>query len=63
MMNMLRRLLREDIDLSFLPGEDIKPVKIDPTQLDQILVNLCINAGDAISGVGQICIATAAGFY
>lgn len=58
MMNMLKRLLREDIDLRFLPGEDIGMVNIDPTQLDQILVNLCINARDAIGGNGQITIAT-----
>jgi|GEM_PF-3315252 len=58
MMNMLKRLLREDIDLKFLPGDDIGMVNIDPTQLDQILVNLCINARDAIAGIGQICIAT-----
>ncbi len=42
MMNMLKRLLREGIDLKFLPGQDIGMVNIDPTQLDQILVNLCI---------------------
>ena len=58
MMNMLQRLLREDIDLKFLPGEDIGMVNIDPAQLDQILVNLCINARDAIDGVGRILIAT-----
>nr|WP_319492000.1 ATP-binding protein [uncultured Desulfobacter sp.] len=58
MMNMLKRLLREDIDLRFLPGEDIGMVNIDPIQLDQILVNLCINAKDAIRGNGQITIST-----
>jgi CheY-like chemotaxis protein len=58
MINMLKRLLREDIDLKFLPGEDIGMVNIDPTQLDQILVNLCINARDAIGGNGHITIAT-----
>ncbi|WP_321493396.1 response regulator [uncultured Desulfobacter sp.] len=58
MMNMLRRLLREDIRLNFLPHDDPGLVKIDPIQLDQILVNLCINAGDAINGAGQISIAT-----
>ncbi|MCG8552084.1 MAG: ATP-binding protein, partial [Desulfobacterales bacterium] len=58
MMNMLKRLLREDIDLKFLPGEDIGMINIDPIQLDQILVNLCINAGDAIDGIGQIIIKT-----
>nr|WP_320192174.1 ATP-binding protein [uncultured Desulfobacter sp.] len=58
LMNMLKRLLREDIDLTFLPGEDIGKVNIDPTQLDQILVDLCINSRDAIDGIGQIIIKT-----
>ncbi|WP_320045298.1 ATP-binding protein [uncultured Desulfobacter sp.] len=58
LMNMLKRLLREDIDLKFLPGEDIGKVNIDPTQLDQILVDLCINSRDAIDGIGQIIIKT-----
>ena len=58
MMNMLKRLLRENIDLRFLPGEEIGMVNIDPTQLDQILVNLCINARDAVGNTGQISIAT-----
>ncbi|MCG8548851.1 MAG: response regulator, partial [Desulfobacterales bacterium] len=58
MMNMLQRLLREDIKLSFLPGDTPEMVNIDPIQLDQILINLCINAGDAIKGTGQIRIAT-----
>lgn len=58
MMNMLKRLLREDIDLKFIPGKDIGMVNIDPTQLDQILVNLCMNARDAILVTGEISIAT-----
>nr|WP_319393584.1 ATP-binding protein [uncultured Desulfobacter sp.] len=58
MINMLKRLIGEDIDLKFLPGEDIGMVNIDPTQLDQILVNLCINARDAVGANGRITIAT-----
>ena len=57
MMNMLHRLLREDINLNFMPTDSPCMVNIDPSQLDQILVNLCINAGDAINGTGQISIA------
>ena len=56
MMEMLHRLLREDINLNFMPADTPCMVNIDPTQLDQILVNLCINAGDAINGAGQISI-------
>jgi two-component system cell cycle sensor histidine kinase/response regulator CckA len=58
MLNMLRRLIGEDIDLAWLPGLPLAPVFIDPSQLDQILVNLCINARDAISGVGRVTLET-----
>nr|WP_319490209.1 response regulator [uncultured Desulfobacter sp.] len=57
MMDMLHRLLREDINLNFIPADTPCMVNVDPSQLDQILVNLCINAGDAINGAGQISIA------
>jgi PAS domain S-box-containing protein len=56
MLRMLRRLIGEDIDLAWLPGKNQWPVKLDPSQIDQILVNLCINARDAIIGVGKITI-------
>jgi signal transduction histidine kinase/FixJ family two-component response regulator len=58
MLNMLRRLIGEDIELSWMPGESLWPIKIDPAQIDQILANLCVNARDAISGVGRISIET-----
>ena len=58
MFRMLQRLIGEDIHLSWQPGPDLWPVKIDPSQIDQILANLCINARDAISGVGRISIRT-----
>ena len=58
MLNMLRRLIGEDIDLSWRPGKTLWPIKIDPAQIDQILANLCVNARDAISGVGSITIET-----
>ncbi|MGC8492753.1 MAG: PAS domain S-box protein [Syntrophobacteraceae bacterium] len=58
MLNMLRRLIGEDMELLWKPGADIRPVKMDPTQLDQILANLCVNARDAIAGVGKITIST-----
>jgi PAS domain S-box-containing protein len=53
---MLKRLIGEDIQLSIHPGEDLWSVKIDPSQFDQILTNLSVNARDAIDGVGQITI-------
>ena len=54
MLKMLRRLIGEDIDLSWQPGLDLWKVKIDPSQVDQILANLAVNARDAISGVGAV---------
>jgi len=57
-LNMLRRLIGEDIDLSLQPGVDLWKVKIDPSQVDQILANLVVNARDAISGVGVITLGT-----
>lgn len=59
MLNMIRRLIGEDIDLAWLPSKvPLWPVKMDTSQLDQILANLCINARDAIAGVGKITIET-----
>jgi len=58
MLKMLRRLLGEDIRLVFRPGEGLKPIRMDPSQLDQILANLCVNARDAIADVGKIIIET-----
>ncbi|MBN1950569.1 MAG: PAS domain S-box protein [Bacteroidales bacterium] len=57
-LKMLRRLLGEDIDLAWFPGASIWPIKMDPSQIDQILVNLCVNARDAIDDVGKITIET-----
>ncbi len=57
-LKMLRRLLGEDIDLAWAPGADAGAVLMDPTQLDQILANLCLNARDAIEGAGRIAIQT-----
>ncbi len=56
---MLQRLIGEDIDLDWVPGEDLWQVRIDPSQIDQVLANLCVNARDAISGYGKMTIETA----
>ncbi|MFH2123960.1 MAG: PAS domain S-box protein [Pseudomonadota bacterium] len=58
MLKMLRRLIGEDINLISIPGTEIWPVKIDPSQVDQLLANLCVNARDAITGCGNITIET-----
>ncbi|MCO5353881.1 MAG: PAS domain S-box protein [Bryobacteraceae bacterium] len=59
MIQLLRRLIGENIELLWLPGPQLWPVFLDPSQVDQILTNLCVNARDAISGVGRITIRTA----
>ena len=56
MLKMLKRLIGEDIDLHWAPKPGLWPVRMDPSQLDQVLVNLCVNSRDAIDGVGKLTI-------
>ncbi len=58
MLRMLRRLIGEDVSLVWRPGDGPATVRMDPTQVDQILANLCVNARDAITGAGRITIET-----
>jgi PAS domain S-box-containing protein len=58
MLSMLKRLIGENIQLIWQPGDVSKSVSIDPSQLDQILINLCVNASEAIDDVGHITIET-----
>ena len=58
MLNLLRQLIGEGIPLVWRPGADLRPIKIDPSQIDQILANLCVNARDAITGAGEITLET-----
>lgn len=58
MLEMLGRLIGEDITLTWLPANNLWPAQIDPSQLNQILANMCVNARDAITGPGKITIAT-----
>jgi PAS domain S-box-containing protein len=57
-LKLLRRLIGEDVSLEWLPGKDLYPVRMDPSQIEQILTNLCVNARDAIATVGHITIET-----
>jgi len=50
MLAMLRQLIGENILLVWIPDKDLWPICIDPSQIDQILVNLCANSRDAIGG-------------
>ena len=58
MLNMLRRLIGENVKLAWQPAPRPVPVRMDPSQLDQILANLCVNARDAVGETGTITIAT-----
>jgi len=58
MLSMLGRLIGENISLIWRPCPDTWPVLMDPTQVDQILANLCVNARDAIADVGTVAIET-----
>ena len=58
MLKMLQRLIGANIQLSWTSGPDLWTVKMDPSQLDQMLANLCVNARDAIDGIGSITIET-----
>lgn len=59
MHKMLQRLIGENIRLAWQPGEALWPIRMDPSQLNQVLANLCVNARDAIADVGAVTIATA----
>ncbi len=58
-VQMLARVLGENIELVWLPGAEVHEICVDPSQLEQVLTNLCLNARDAIAGVGRITITTA----
>ena len=63
MLQMLSRLIGEDIDLAWRPGKEMYEVNMDPSQIDQILANLCVNARDAIESEGRITIETGTAFF
>lgn len=57
-LDMLQRLMGSGIQIAWHPAPHVCPVAMDPSQLDQILVNLCVNARDAMSGQGILTIET-----
>ena len=58
MLKILQRLIGEGIHLIWQPAPKLWQVKVDPSQIDQILANLCINARDSIADIGSIIIET-----
>lgn len=57
-LKMLDKLIGEDVQLDWRPGDQMWFTKVDPLQIDQVLVNLVINARDAIKDTGKISIET-----
>jgi len=58
MSKLLRRLVREDIEFCFRLGNSLGQVKADPGQLEQVLLNLTVNASDAMPQGGKLTIET-----
>ena len=58
MSNLMRRLIGEKIDLDVKHGRELSAVKVDPGQLDQVIINLVVNARDAMKEGGRLTIRT-----
>jgi two-component system, cell cycle sensor histidine kinase and response regulator CckA len=57
-LSLLRRMIGESVHLAWRPAKEMWLVNLDPSQLDQVLANLCVNARDAIADIGTVTIET-----
>jgi two-component system cell cycle sensor histidine kinase/response regulator CckA len=55
---LLRRLIGASINLNMVHGRELWPIKVDPSQLEQVIINLAVNARDAMDGGGSLVIKT-----
>ena len=58
-LSTLRRVIREEVSLEWRPGKELWLIAMDPSQVEQMVTNLCVNARDAIAKVGSVTISTA----
>ena len=57
-LRLLERVIGENIDVAFNAAEDLNPIAADPTQIEQVIMNLSINARDAMPNGGKLAIET-----
>ncbi|MBN1515080.1 PAS domain S-box protein [Candidatus Sumerlaeota bacterium] len=62
-LKMLNRLIGENIQLEFAPGQNVEKIYADPIQVEQVLINLCVNARDAMPQGGVISIETCSAVF
>lgn len=58
LVHLLRRLMGETVELEMIHGKDISPIRADQSQFEQVIVNLAVNARDAMPEGGRLSIAT-----
>jgi len=58
MFSILKRLVREDITFTFRAGESLGRIKADPGQIEQVIMNLAVNASDAMPSGGSLTVET-----
>jgi len=57
--DLLEKVISEEISMNFIAGAELHVVYLDPTQMDQVITNLVVNARDAMPGSGRLTVETA----